>query len=215
MPPAPLTSNTLARATRALAKRDPDLGTVVARHGAPPLWDRAPGFATLVHIILEQQVSLASALAAFKKLEAALGTVTPHALLTLSDDALRAIGFSRQKARYARELARMLLDGALDLDALAALDDDSARAELTKVPGIGRWTSDIYLLMVLRRPDIMPVGDLALLVALQQIKRLPARPTQDALQKMAEAWRPYRAVAARILWHQYLSVRGTREHSDH
>jgi DNA-3-methyladenine glycosylase II len=207
MPQTPLTPTILARAARTLARRDADLGAVIQKYGVPPLWDRPPGFATLVHIILEQQVSLASALSAFKKLEAALGTVTPEALLTLDDAQLRAIGFSHQKTRYARELARMLLSGALDLDALTGLDDDAVRTELIKVPGIGRWTADIYLLMVLCRPDLMPVGDLALLVALQQVKKLPARPTQDALQQSAEAWRPYRAVAARILWHQYLSER--------
>ncbi len=207
MPLKTLTPATLARAARTLAKRDPDLGAVVARHGVPPMWKRAPGFATLVHIILEQQVSLASALAAFKKLTAALGDVTPRAMLTLDDDAMRTIGFSRQKMRYVRELARMLLDGALNLDALAKLDDDAVRAELTRVPGIGRWTSDIYLIEVLCRPDVLPVGDLALIIALQQVKRLPERPTQDALWRIAEAWRPYRAVAARILWRQYLGDR--------
>ncbi|HRW49845.1 MAG TPA: hypothetical protein P5333_20150, partial [Caldilinea sp.] len=182
-----------------------DLGAVVARHGPPPLWAREPGFPTLVLLILEQQVSLASARAAYNRLEAATGTVTPAGLLALSDDELRAAGFSRQKTGYARALAQAILDGAFDPDGLADLDDDGVRCELTSLKGIGPWTAEIYLLMVLRRPDAWPAGDLALAAAAQQVKGLAARPSPAELVELAEAWRPWRAAAARILWHHYLS----------
>lgn len=200
--------DSLARAVRSLARRDPDLAAVVRQHGTPPLWDREPGFATLLHMILEQQVSLASALAAFNKLKAALGTVTPERFLTLDDDQLKAIGFSRQKTRYGRILAQAVLDGTLDFDALHVLPDDAVSAALTALTGIGRWTADVYLLMVLRRCDVLPVGDLALLIAAQRVKRLPTRPTPAEFEALAEPWRPHRAAAARVLWHFYLSKPG-------
>lgn len=192
-----------------LARRDPGLAAIVARHGPPPLWDRPPGFPTLVHIILEQQVSLASARAAFDRLVAATDPLTPAAFLRLSDGDLLAIGFSRQKARYSRALAASILDGSLDLDALTVLPDDDVRAALEAVPGIGRWTSTIYLLMVLGRPDAWPTGDIALATAVADVKGLPTRPDPDVLARIGEAWRPWRSVAARLLWHDYLARRRT------
>jgi DNA-3-methyladenine glycosylase II len=181
----------------------------VARHGPPPLWAREPGFATLVLLVLEQQVSLASARAAFDRLVTATGTLSPAGLLALDDATLRAIGFSRQKAGYARGLAEAVLSGELDFGLLAALPDDQVRAALTGLRGIGPWTADVYLTMALLRPDAFPLGDLALLVSAQRVKRLDARPTQLELEQLAEAWRPHRATAARILWHAYLSERPT------
>jgi DNA-3-methyladenine glycosylase II len=192
-----------------LARREPRFRHVLKTHGLPPLWARAPGFATLLHIILEQQVSLASALAAFNKLRAAIGAVTPEAFLTLDDAQLKAVGFSRQKARYGRALAQAVIDNTLDLDALGAMDDDDVRDTLVQLPGIGGWTVDVYLLMVLRRADAFPKGDLALLIAAQRLFALPQRPTPDEIEVMADAWRPHRATAARILWHFYLSERRT------
>ena len=202
---APLTDRRLAHAVGELCAADPDLGAVIARFGRPPLWGRAPGFATLLHIILEQQVSLASARAAFDRLVAA-GPVTPASFLLHDDATLRAFGFSRQKAGYGRGLAQALASGALDLTALERLDDDSARAALVGLKGIGPWTADIYLLMALRRPDIWPVGDLALVQAMQAIKGLAQRPTPADMLALAERWRPWRAAAARVLWHYYLST---------
>jgi DNA-3-methyladenine glycosylase II len=191
-----------------LARRDGDLARVVERHGPPPLWAREPGFPTLVHIILEQQVSVASARAAFERLRTAVrGPLTPRRFLALDDAALRAAGFSRQKAGYCRQLAASLNAGELDLERVARLGDEEARAELMKVKGVGRWTADIYLLMALGRPDVWPSGDLALAVAAQSVKRLAARPTAPELDALGDAWRPLRAVAARLLWHQYLSER--------
>jgi DNA-3-methyladenine glycosylase II len=204
---AALTDETLVAACKALAARDTELALVFARLGPPPMWGRAAGFPTLVHIILEQQVSLASARAAFDRLAAAVSPLTPEGLLTLDDATLKQIGFSRQKTGYARHLARMVLEGQLDLDALAGLDDDAVRAQLVRVKGIGPWSADIYLLMALRRPDIWPVGDLALVAAAQEVKGLAALPTQAEMDALGQAWRPWRAVAARLLWHHYLSKR--------
>ncbi len=201
----PLDEETLLHAVALLADRDPDLARIVASHGPPPLWAREPGFPTLILLILEQQVSLASARAAFNRLAARLSAVTPAAFLELDDDELRAVGFSRQKTGYGRHLAQAIVDGRCDPDALPMLDDDGVRAELVKLKGIGPWTAEIYLLMVLGRPDAWPVHDLALAVAAQAVKGLPARPTPVELAALAEPWRPWRAVAARLLWHHYLA----------
>jgi DNA-3-methyladenine glycosylase II len=203
-----LTQTGLLAAIEELARVDPDLGAVVARFGPPPLWAREPGFPTLVHLVLEQQVSLASAQAAFDRLRAVASPLTPPAFLRLDDAALLTIGFSRQKARYGRALASAVLDGSLDLDRLPALDDEGVDAALTAVPGIGPWTSTIYRLMVLLRPDAWPVHDIALAQAIAEVRGLDRRPAAGEMHDIAEGWRPWRAVAARILWHHYLSVRG-------
>jgi DNA-3-methyladenine glycosylase II len=202
-----LTRRSLLAAVRALAARDLAIAASVERFGPPPLWGREPSFATLVHLILEQQVSLASALAAFERLRLAVDEVTPAAFLELDDATLRAIGFSRQKAGYARDLALVLADG-FDLDALGRMTDDDARAELMRLRGVGRWTADVYLTMCLLRPDAWPSGDLALAVGAAELLDLPSRPTEEDLTAIAERWRPHRAVAARIVWHHYLGVRG-------
>ena len=204
----PLTQRSLLRATRELAAGDPDLAAVVDRYGPPPLWAREPGFHTLIHIVLEQQVSLASAKAAYDRLVAATGRLVPERFLALSDAELKAVGFSRQKAAYGRGLAQAILDGGIDLARLETLDDDQVKVQLTAIKGIGPWTADIYLLMVLRRPDTWPSGDLALASAVQRVKRMRAQPTPQKLERVGRAWQPWRAVAARILWHYYLSTPG-------
>jgi DNA-3-methyladenine glycosylase II len=204
--PKRLSGASLARGVRELSEADPDLAHVARAYGSPPLWEREEGFATLVLTILEQQVSLASALAAFERLRAA-SPVTPESFLTFDDARLRAFGFSRQKALYCRLLARAILDGGLDLPKLSSLSDDEARAELTRLKGVGAWTAEIYLLRALLRPDAWPAGDLALQLAAQGLKRLPARPTSAELDALAEQWRPWRAVAARLLWLHYLGGR--------
>lgn len=205
-----LTTAELARGIRILTRRDPDLAAIVRAYGPPPMWGRRPGFATLIHIILEQQVSLASARAAFRRLQAAINPVTPRRLLTLTDAQLKQIGFSWQKTVYARHLATAIVEGRFRPQALASLHDDAVREALVELKGIGHWTADIYLLMCLRRPDIWPSGDLALAVAAQKAKRLAERPGPHDLLTLAEGWRPWRAVAARILWHAYLSERRSR-----
>jgi len=207
--PAALDNAGLEQAARVLARRDPALRAVLRTYGPPPLWAREPGFATLVHLILEQQVSLASALAAFKNLtRACRGMVTPRKVLRFDDTELKAIGFSRQKVGYARDLARAILDRRFNPHALAHLDDDSVRRELVALKGIVPWTADVYLLMVLLRPDAWPHGDVALAAAAQDVYGLPKRPSFEELNAQAEGWRPHRATAARLLWHHYLSTRG-------
>jgi DNA-3-methyladenine glycosylase II len=205
--PAALTIQTLNQGIAYLAEVDGDLGRIVDEIGPPPMWAREPGFPTLVHVILEQQVSLASAQAAFSKLLESVSPLTPEEFLRQDPGELKRIGFSRQKASYCQGLAKAILNGDLDLGRLRAMDDSSARLELMKVRGIGPWTADIYLLMVLLRPDVWPVGDIALATAIQQVKGLPSRPDEEAVELFAEEWKPWRAVAARILWHHYLNRR--------
>jgi DNA-3-methyladenine glycosylase II len=204
-PPPPLTDDELRRGAFILAERDSDLARILKRIGPPPMWDREPGFPTMVHIILEQQVSLASAKAAFDKLLDTIAPLDSESFLTLNDATLKSIGFSGQKGRYCRELARAIIDGSLNLEALSSLSDDKVRAELERVTGVGPWTSNIYLLMVLLRPDVWPPGDLALAAAVQDLKGLDHRPQPAALRMIADRWRPWRSVAARILWHHYLN----------
>ena len=201
----PLDAARLQTGVRELAAIDPDLAGIAERHGTPPLWAREPGFETLVRIILEQQVSLASAEAAHGRLLAAASAVEPAAIATAGEEALRAAGLTRQKSRYLAGLACDVLDGRLDLGTLATADDDEVRARLTSVLGIGRWTAGIYLLMALGRPDVWPTGDLALAGAMRRAKGLAALPTGPEQEVIAEPWRPWRAVAARLLWHAYLA----------
>jgi DNA-3-methyladenine glycosylase II len=203
-----LSVESLATAVGILAARDPDLAAIVDRIGPPPLWDRPPGFATLVLIILEQQVSLASARAAFDRLVVVADPLTPASFLGLTDAELLAAGFSRQKARYGRALAEAIVIGTLDLDGLVDLDDDDIDAGLRAIPGIGPWTSAIYRLMVLGRPDVWPVGDIALATSVGAVKGLGHRPDPTELAAIGEAWRPWRSVAARLFWHDYLDRRG-------
>ena len=188
-----------------LVANDPALAAIVDRHGLPAFWAREPGLETLVLLILEQQVSLASARAAYDRLVARLGALTTAGILRSTDVELRADGFSRQKARYVRALASAIEDGTLDLTAVGALDDDAVRLALVALPGIGPWTAEVYLLSALRRPDTWPVGDIALQEAARRALGLEVRPTPEELGRIGDAWRPHRASAARLLWHLYLS----------
>ncbi len=186
-----------------LTAADPDLARAVSGVGPLPSRARAPGFASLLNIILAQQVSTASARAIWARLQAAADPLTPESFLALDEATLRAVGFSRQKMVYGRALAEEIAENRLDLEALAGLDDEAAIAALVRVKGIGRWTAEIYLLFCLNRPDVLPADDLALLLATQRLKRLPVRPTAAQLRAMAEPWRPWRSVAARLLWQVY------------
>jgi DNA-3-methyladenine glycosylase II len=208
--PTRLTNEMLGIGSRALAEVDHDLARIVQRHGVPPMWGRPTGFATLVWIILEQQVSIAAARTMFRRLGVELGgRVTPEAVLRTGVDGLRAMGLTRQKARYCCELATRVVDGALDLGAVSRLPEPRARQALLEVPGIGQWSVDIYFLMALRRPDVWPRGDLALAVAMRDVKRMRAVPTRERQELIAARWAPWRSVAARILWTHYLA-RDTR-----
>ncbi len=194
-----------------LAKKDKDLKFIYQTYGTPPLWAREESFATLIHIILEQQVSLASALSAFNKLKEKIGEITPEKVLELNDKEMKSVYFSRQKMGYARNLAHAILDESLVLDDLEKLSDNEVREELIKIKGIGRWTADIYLMMALLRPDVMPRGDLALHVAYKNLKGLKKRPTSDEFIELTKVWKPYRSVVARLLWHFYLCEKNSKE----
>ncbi|CAN5186794.1 DNA-3-methyladenine glycosylase [soil metagenome] len=194
----------------ALAATDADLRLIIEQHGYPPLWKRAASFETLIHIILEQQVSLASALAALNKLKEKIPDITPQNILALSDEELRACYFSRQKMGYARHLAEVIISEDFNLDNFSNLDNESVKAALKKIKGIGNWSTDIYLMMVLNRCDIFPLGDIALLTSVKEIKGLPAHTSKESIALTAEKWKPYQSVAAYILWHSYLCKRGRK-----
>ncbi len=199
-----ITQETLEKGISRLCTRDNDLKFVVKKHGSPPLWNREPGFATLVHIILEQQVSLASAAAAFRKLQAEIDPLNPQNLLQLNDRQLKMIGFSRQKTAYVRNLAELIVTDQLNLDELIHKSDEQVNDILISVKGIGRWTIDIYMLMALQRKDIWPQGDLALVKAFTKLKKIPPEKNDGDIFLITEQWKPWRAVAAGILWHYYL-----------
>jgi DNA-3-methyladenine glycosylase II len=201
-----LSPQTYALGLQELSARDPMLAEIRDRFGEPPMWERPQGFSTLVHIILEQQVSLASAKAAFNKLLDVASPLTPQRLLELDDPTLKAAGFSRQKTSYVRDLAHAIRDGRLELSRLETMNSEQVRVELMKIKGIGHWTADIYLLMCLLRVDIWPRGDLALAAAVQEVLGLESRPSYDELEIIALKWKPWRAVAARFFWHYYLST---------
>jgi DNA-3-methyladenine glycosylase II len=204
----PLDEPRLAKAVRALARAEPRFAHIVKRHGPPPLWPREPGFETLVLLMLEQQVSLAQARAMYARLANAVVTVTPANVVSLGEAGLRGLGVTRQKSAYLTALAAQLEGKSLDLAAIALLSDDDAAAALDALHGVGPWTAHCYLLFALRRADVFPAADLALMESVRQLWKLPARPSSAALERRARAWRPHRAVAARLLWHHYLSERG-------
>ncbi|MBK6996190.1 MAG: DNA-3-methyladenine glycosylase 2 family protein [Lewinellaceae bacterium] len=202
-----LNESTLIEAADTLAKRDPMLALVLEKYGYPPLWDREPGFATLIYIILEQQVSLASARAAFLKLQAHLGEITPANFLSISEEDLLGIGFSRQKKTYAQGLAQAVLNGNFDFDILGSMPDETLRPYLKSIKGVGDWTVDVYSLMCLLRPDVLPKGDIALYESFRALYSLDGRPDHVFFEDNTQHWRPWRSVGARILWHFYLCER--------
>ena len=191
--------------TQALVATDPHLAGVVERLGEPPMFGRRPGFACLVRIILEQQVSLAAARTLYRRLDSHVGGIAPHTVDRLGPGGLRDFGLTRQKAGYCHGLAERVLDGRIDLSAVARSDDDTARTMLLDVPGIGPWTVDIYFLMALRRPDVWPRGDLALAIAMREVRGMRRLPDHAQQSRIASRWSPWRSVAARILWMHYLA----------
>jgi len=199
----------LGRAVRALCRQEPRFALIVERHGPPPLWPREPGFATLALLMLEQQVSLAQARAMYARIEAA-GGMNAGNLARLGETGLRALGVTRQKSAYLARLAAQLQAGALDLAALQDQDDERAIAALEALHGVGPWTAHCYLLFALRRADVFPAADLALMESVRQLWKLRARPSPVQLARRAAAWHPRRAAAARLLWHHYLSERAKR-----
>jgi DNA-3-methyladenine glycosylase II len=203
-----LDKKTFQRALSELAARDARLAEILARWGEPPLWTHPAGFPGLVLAILSQQVSLESARAAYGRLEESIQSITPERFLSLNDTELLGVGFSRQKASYVRGIAQEIIRRELDLETLEAMDDDPARRRLLALRGVGPWTADVYLLFALRRPDAWPSGDLALEIAVQDMLGLSVKPSTEEVDTLAQGWKPWRAVVARILWHAYLSQRG-------
>jgi len=206
-----LNEKRLAEDAKSIALIDKDMARILANHGTPPLWAREPGFITLLRIILEQQVSLVSADAMYRRLVAKISPLTPPAVLAAGAPFLRSFGITRQKATYFINVAESIQSGGLDLEELGKLSDESAITKLSSVKGIGPWTAKIYLLMALRRPDVWPIGDIALATAFKNLKGLRERPAQPELSEIATVWSPYRATAARMLWHYYLSEKSNRE----
>lgn len=190
-----------------LAYRDAHLKMAISTYGYPPIFSRTPSFATLIHIILEQQVSLASAKAAFLKLQEKIGHILPAKLLLLSDEEMKACYFSRQKMKYARALAKAVYDNTLQIERLILYDDEEVRIKLKQIKGIGDWTANIFLMMALHRCDCFPAGDIALLKSLKEVKMLSESFSKEEMLAVTEDWKPYRTIAAFILWHVYIKKR--------
>lgn len=193
-----------------LSKKDQHLKIIIEQYGYPPLWTRPATFPTLIQIILEQQVSLASAKAAFVKLKEKLVIITPKKLLLLTDGEMKACYFSRQKMVYARHLAEAIVTKQLNLEKLSLMPDEKLREELKRIKGIGDWTVDIYLLFALQRTDIFPTGDLAMINAFKEIKQIKKQVTKEEIIALSESWKPHRSIATMLLWHYYIQKRGLR-----
>jgi DNA-3-methyladenine glycosylase II len=198
-----VTPDDYARARRLLMRRDPVLAGLIRKHGSCGLAgaQRTDHFSALVRAITGQQLSTRAAATIYGRLVALMPEgVTPEALAAVSDDQLRSVGMSRQKGAYFRDLCEKVMSGALPLDSLEAMSDDEVIVALTQVKGIGRWSAEMFLMFRLHRPDVLPVGDLGIVNAVKNVYRLRKRPTADRIQKIGEAWRPYRSVASWYLW---------------
>jgi DNA-3-methyladenine glycosylase II len=203
-------TETFTKICTLLAKKDEDLAAIIKQYGFPPMWSRPATFQTLILTILEQQISLASAYAAFKRLKEKVGYVTPQKILALTDEELRACYFTRQKIVYARELATAIKTKKLVLSRLTNLPDEEIRTELKKLKGIGDWTVDVYLMHALQRSDLFPLGDIALVNSMREHKKLGKDFPKEKMLQLAEPWKPYRTLATMILWHAYIKKRGMK-----
>ncbi|MDQ2811652.1 MAG: DNA-3-methyladenine glycosylase 2 family protein [Actinomycetota bacterium] len=213
LPEPPFSAAELPGLCDKVTSLDPDLQPIVDDYGYPEFWHRPNTFESFVWFILEQQVSLASARAALEKLRARVGAITPANVLALTDDELRAVYFSRQKITYVRALAREMVNGDLDLASLEKLTDSAIRERLIRLKGIGNWTVDVYLIIVLHRLDLFPVGDLAAVNGLRELKGLPRTTPAEELVNAAQLWSPYRTIGTMLLWHRYLSRKASRHHA--
>jgi DNA-3-methyladenine glycosylase II len=200
----PLTAASIHQGIEELASRDQIFVHILETSGCPPNWQQERGFVGLVRIILGQQVSVTSANATYNRLLDIVLSMTPENILLCDQDKLKLAGLSRQKAKYIQELSSACTSGELDFFQLNQADDLTLRNTLKKIKGIGDWTVDMYLLVSLQRPDILPCGDLAIAVALQRLYCLDKRPTPTEVEKIAEKWQPWRSVATYLLWHYYL-----------
>ncbi len=203
-----LTEDLYNFAVSELIALDKNLADIVNKWGKPPFWTHTSGFPGLLLNILSQQVSLESARSTFRKLENLMGPINPEKFLSLDDRSLLSVGFSRQKSLYVRSVANEIISGKLDLNQLESMDDDQACQRLLAIKGIGPWTANTYLLFALRRADVWPSGDLALENTIREIKNISPTISREEVNQCANHWKPWRAVAARILWHHYLSIRG-------
>jgi DNA-3-methyladenine glycosylase II len=200
----PLSAAALQEGIDRLARVDPDIARALGRIGYPAPRQREPGFATLLRIMVAQQLSTRSAAAIWARVEqACLPVVTAERFLSLGEGAFKTIGFSRQKMAYGRSLAEAIANGALDLEALATLPEEEAIAAISALRGFGRWSAEIYLLFALGRADVFPADDLGLQIGMQRLKGLEAKPTRKAMEELAEIWRPLRGCGAIFLWHYY------------
>lgn len=188
-----------------LCALDSTFTDIIEKYGLPESWEREPTFETLCRIILEQQVSLESALSAYKKLKERLPAFTSQEMLKLTDAEMRACYVSRQKTRYLRELSKAILSGDLQLEKLTNLTEEEVKAELTKIVGIGNWTAEVYLMFCLQSPDVFPAGDVA---AVNTVKELKGAADKAEAVEIAKKWSPYRTTATYLLWHYYLCKRG-------
>ncbi|WP_182870826.1 DNA-3-methyladenine glycosylase family protein [Rhodopirellula sp. JC639] len=203
-----MTKKSLAEGAVRLAETDPVLRKIHRRFGPPPLLRRAATYATFVHIILEQQVSVESAKATFDRLnDACRNDPSPRAVRDLGDERLRQLGFSRQKARYALALADACLAGEFEIAALSRWDDETVRSQIVAQLGLGDWSADVYLMMALQRPDVLPLGDLALVKGIQEVDQTEY-PSRQQIAERAESWRPLRSIATRMVWQWYVHQRG-------
>ncbi|MGI9303338.1 MAG: DNA-3-methyladenine glycosylase family protein [Gammaproteobacteria bacterium] len=200
---ARITSKVLEQACYELAQDCPHMHNAFARTGVPPLRRSKPGFATLARLVCEQSISLAAADAILSRLETRTGGLTPENVMSLGAAAIQSVGLTRNKAACIAELASATLDGRLELQRLARMDDDEVLKTLTQFKGIGQWTGEIYLLFALMRPDVWPAGDVAIVIAVQRLLDRPERPGPKEAREIGERWRPWRSVAARILWRYY------------
>ncbi len=191
-----------------MAEKTPIFKRIIDDFGYPHYATREPNFATVVRLIIEQQVSLSSAKATYDRLKLLVNNdISPEKTLILSDDELKQAGISRQKIAYIRVLANAILGKILVLNELDALSDDQARAKLTALKGIGAWTADVYLMECLQRTDVFPIGDVALRTAMKQCYNLPKDTPHEELLSLAEQFRPYRSLATMLFWHHYLSTK--------
>lgn len=206
--PIRLTKRAIAAGASQLAESDPALREILDRFGPPPLLRRPATFSTLIHIILEQQVAVQAAKATFDRLTVACrGEVSPTAVRHLGDDRLRELGFSRQKTRYTLALAEDCLTKRFNPSALSKKDDESVRTEIVARLGLGNWSAEVFLMMALLRPDVLPVGDLALVKGMQEIDGRLYESTSEILDR-ADSWRPLRSIATRMVWQWYVHRRG-------
>lgn len=199
-----MTPDDYVRARRLLLRRDPVLAALIRRHGPCGLAaaQRADHFTALVRAIVGQQLSTRAAATIFGRVLALVpgGVPTPSAIAAIPDDRLRAVGLSRQKTMYLRDLCGKIASGALDLAAIGHLSDEDVIAALTEVKGIGRWSAEMFLMFRLHRPDVLPVGDLGIVNAIRRAYGLRKPPTPDRIRRIGDAWRPYRSVACWYLW---------------